>query len=167
MLCSYSLNPRSSTNFVFRFIFVICFKMQENKAFLPEGTSPETAYDGAQLNTMDMAPTTSKWNPRGWQKKWKVTAVVATIIAIIVIIVAAVEGTKHHKSKNSYPDYHALNYTLEDRWQGTNFFDNFDYHSTADPANGFVKYATRRVLARSSTNMYAATWIKLPPSPLT
>ncbi|KAG9619582.1 putative endo-1,3(4)-beta-glucanase, partial [Aureobasidium melanogenum] len=100
---------------------------------------------------MDMAPTTSKWNPIGWQKKWKVTAIIAAIIAIIVIIVAAVEGTKHHKSKNSYPDYHALNYTLEDRWQGTNFFDNFDYHSTADPANGFVNYVDQATAI--STNL--------------
>ncbi|KAI4745918.1 putative endo-1,3(4)-beta-glucanase [Aureobasidium sp. EXF-12298] len=125
--------------------------MHENKAFLPEGTSPETAYEGAQLNSMDMAPTASKWNPMGWQKKWKITAVIAAIIAIIVIIVAAVEGTKNHKSKNSYPDYHALNYTLEDRWQGTNFFDNFDYHSTADPANGFVNYVDQATAI--STNL--------------
>ena len=126
--CLQSLAPFAplAQNSRLWFTFVTCFKMQENKAFLPEGTSPETAYQGAQLNSMDMAPTTSKWNPMGWQKKWKITTVVATIIAIIVIIVAAVEGSKHHKSKNSYSDYHALNYTLEDRWQGTNFFDNFD-----------------------------------------
>ena len=143
LVCRHLALAPPAQNSLLWFTFVTCFKMQENKAFLPEGTSPETAYQGAQLNSMDMAPTTSKWNPKGWQKKWKITAVVAAIIAIIVIIVAAVEGTKHHKSKNSYPDYHALNYTLEDRWQGTNFFDNFDYHSTADPANGFVKYAAR------------------------
>ncbi len=68
--------------------------MHENKAFLPEGTSPETAYEGAQLNSMDVAPTASKWNPMGWQKKWKIAAVIAAIIAIIVIIVAAVRAPK-------------------------------------------------------------------------
>lgn len=92
------------------------------------------------MQNMEMTNNTSKWNPAGWQKKWKVTAIIAAIIVIIVVIVGAVEGTKHQKHKNSYPNYKALNYTLEDRWQGTNFFDNFDYHSTADPANGFVKF---------------------------
>jgi hypothetical protein len=116
--------------------------MYESKAFLPGGTSPETAYQGARLDRMDTTLNTSKWNPLGWQKKWKLTAIMAAIVVLIIIIVAAVEGSKNSKSKDSYPNYHPLNYTLEDRWQGTTFFDNFDYHSSADPANGFVKFVT-------------------------
>lgn len=115
-----------------------------------------------------MSPTTSKWNPKTWQKKWKITAVIAAVILIIVIIVAAIEGSKNSRSKPDYPDYHALNYTLEDRWQGTNFFDNFDYHSSSDPANGFVKFAPhRQAIPRTLTNMNAATWTKPLPYPPT
>ena len=110
--------------------------MQENKTSYT-GVAPDEVHADGPMSSIG---TRSKWNPSGWQKKWKITAVIVAAIVIIVVIVGAVEGTKNSHHKKSYPDYSPLNYTLNERWEGTNFFDNFDYHSTADPADGFVKY---------------------------
>lgn len=79
----------------------------------------------------------SRWNPRNWSKRTWIVAVVVAIVALIAIIVGAVEGTK----SNAYPDYTPLNYSLTDTYSGANFFDNFQYWDTYDPAQGFVHYS--------------------------
>lgn len=78
----------------------------------------------------------SKWDPREWGLKTKLAVAAAVVIAIIVIVVGSVEGVK----ANRYPNYSKLSYTLKETYQGTGFFDNFNYFSGYDPASGFVQY---------------------------
>jgi hypothetical protein len=78
--------------------------------------------------------TRSRTDPRGWKLRTKILVAVAVVVVIIAVIVGAYEGVR----ANRYPNYSALNYTLTDTYQGTNFFDNFQYWSAADPTAGFV-----------------------------
>lgn len=78
----------------------------------------------------------SRWSPRNWSRKAIVVAVVAAVLILIAIIVGAVLGTK----ANAYPNYSALNYSLQDTYSGTSFFDQFDYFTGYDPTAGFVHY---------------------------
>ncbi|KAI5197850.1 glycoside hydrolase family 16 protein [Aureobasidium subglaciale EXF-2481] len=133
--------------------------MEENKAFLPQGTSPETVYQDASLHNMEDQKTTTvnKLWPSNWSKKTRtVVAAIGVIVIILVTIptIIILRRRDNNKLHNTYPDYHALNYTLSERWQGTNFFDNFDYHSTPDPAAGFVNYLDQAT-AESTNLTYA------------
>ncbi|KZF20212.1 glycoside hydrolase family 16 protein [Xylona heveae TC161] len=83
--------------------------------------------------------TGSKWHPRNWGRKTWIGVLAAVAVVIIVVVVGAVEGTK----ANRYPAYKKLNYTLKDTYEGTSFFDDFDYFSGYDPAAGFVHYVDR------------------------
>lgn len=38
---------------------------------------------------------------------------------------------------------YAQTYTQKNRWQGSNFFDAFNFFTEADPTHGFVKYVDR------------------------
>lgn len=97
------------------------------------------------------------WDLRGWSKKALVAlGLGVSIIIAIIIAVTVVEEDK----KNAYPDYSQLNYSLVDNCRfakfcissaqlpqtdfatvsGTSFFDNFDYFTGYDPADGFVHY---------------------------
>lgn len=67
--------------------------------------------------------------------------------------IGAVVGTK----LNSYPDYSALNYTLQDTYSGTNFFDNFDYFTGYDPTSGFVHYVDSTVATSTQYNLTYAS----------
>lgn len=78
----------------------------------------------------------SRFDPRGWRLRTKILAGIGVVVLIIVIIVASVLGTR----ANRYPDYSKLDYTLEDTYQGTSFFDDFNYFTGYDPAQGFVQY---------------------------
>ncbi|KAI1214801.1 glycoside hydrolase family 16 protein [Annulohypoxylon truncatum] len=95
----------------------------------------------------------SRWNPKTWGKRsWAIFAAIVAIIIVIVIVVP-VEVTK----ANRYPDYSFLNYTLSDSYNGTTFFDKFDYFTGYDPAAGFVHYvpeeqATQLNLTYASTD---------------
>jgi hypothetical protein len=59
----------------------------------------------------------------------------ALIIALIIIIAVVVVVSR----ANRYPDYSRLNYNLVDTYSGTSFFDNFNYFTGYDPAQGFVQ----------------------------
>lgn len=63
----------------------------------------------------------------------------AILVAVMVgVMVGGVEGAR----ANRYPDYTALKYELVDFYQGSSFFDKFDYFAGEDPTNGFVVYVT-------------------------
>ncbi|KAI1332090.1 glycoside hydrolase family 16 protein [Xylariaceae sp. FL0255] len=74
--------------------------------------------------------------PRTWSKKVWAIVVSVIVIVLIIIIVVPVEVEK----ANRYPDYSRLTYSLKDTYSGTSFFDNFDYFTGYDPAQGFVHY---------------------------
>lgn len=48
----------------------------------------------------------------------------------------------------------ASSYTLEDSFTTSNFFDNFDFYSGADPTNGFVEYQTDSAASSSGLAGY-------------
>lgn len=77
----------------------------------------------------------SKFDPRGWRLRTKILAGIGVVVVIIVIIVAAVLGSR----ANRYPDYSKLDYKLQDTYQGSSFFDDFNYFTGYDPAEGFVQ----------------------------
>jgi hypothetical protein len=77
----------------------------------------------------------SKRNPKNWTRRcWVIVAVPLLILLIIVIVVAVVVSRD-----NRYPDYSKLNYNLVNTYSGTSFFDNFNYFTGYDPAQGFVQ----------------------------
>ncbi|KAI1765906.1 glycoside hydrolase family 16 protein [Hypoxylon sp. FL1150] len=76
------------------------------------------------------------WNARYWRKRTWAIVVAIVVIILVVCIVVPLEVAK----ANKYPDYTALNYTLSDSYNGTTFFDKFDYFTGYDPASGFVHY---------------------------
>ncbi|PTB78443.1 glycoside hydrolase family 16 protein [Trichoderma longibrachiatum ATCC 18648] len=76
------------------------------------------------------------WDPRHWSKKVWIGIAAVVIIAIVIGVAVGVTQGK----KKSYPDYSQLTYTLKDTFQGENFFDNFNYYTGYDPAQGFVHY---------------------------
>lgn len=98
--------------------------------------SPPPAYS---LEPLEKAHGGSRWAPRNWRKRTWAGIGVTVILLIVVIVVAAVVGTRN----NAYPSYSALNYTLVDDYSGTRFFENFDYFTGYDPAQGFVHYVDR------------------------
>ncbi|KJZ70750.1 hypothetical protein HIM_09883 [Hirsutella minnesotensis 3608] len=79
------------------------------------------------------------WNPRYWRKRAWAGLVVG--VAVIAIVIAAVGVTLARK--NAYPDYTAVAYALRDTYGGENFFDQFNYFTGFDPAQGFVHYVAR------------------------
>ncbi|KAK7967382.1 endo-1-3(4)-beta-glucanase [Apiospora aurea] len=76
-----------------------------------------------------------------WYKR-KRTWVIGAVVLIVAIIVAVVAGVLVSKA-NRYPDYTKLNYSLQDTYSGETFFDQFDYFTGFDPAQGFVHYVPR------------------------
>ena len=82
----------------------------------------------------------SKWDPRGWSLKKKLFLAAGIIVVIVAVVVGSVLGVR----ANRYPNYSQLDYTLKDTFSGTDFFDNFEYFTDADPANGFVQYDPQR-----------------------
>lgn len=98
-------------------------------------------------------PTGSRWSPRTWSKLTILCVVAAIVLVIAGIITGAVLGTE----ENSYPDYSALTYTLEDTYSGTDFFDNFDYFTGYDPSSGFVHYVDASVANSTQYNLTYAS----------
>lgn len=80
------------------------------------------------------------YNPRGWsvRKRIVVGAVALAVTAGVVagVVLGAIEGVK----ANRYPSYTPLNYRLAHTYEGTEFFDQFDYFSAEDPTDGHVVY---------------------------
>ncbi|KAJ5885505.1 hypothetical protein N7495_010015 [Penicillium taxi] len=71
--------------------------------------------------------------------------IIVTFVSVITlagIITAAVVSAQDVKG-NRYPDYTPLNYHLVDTYQGTSFFDRFNYFSGEDPTYGFVVYVNK------------------------
>ena len=77
----------------------------------------------------------SRFDPRTWSKKTWIIAAAALVAVIVAAVVAGVEASKSGK----YPDYTALNYSFVKAYEGTDFFDNFDYFTGYDPSDGFVQ----------------------------
>jgi hypothetical protein len=78
----------------------------------------------------------SRRNPKNWSRRcWILLAAVLVVLLLIIIIIAVVVSRA-----NRYPDYSKLNYNLVDTYSGTSFFDNFNYFTGYDPAQGFVQY---------------------------
>ncbi|KAI9822580.1 MAG: hypothetical protein M1827_000299 [Pycnora praestabilis] len=98
---------------------------------LVDGPPPLYRYDN-----IEKSPTGSRWHPRNWSRKMWIYVAVGIIILLVAVIVGAVEGTKD----NAYPDYSKLDYSLQDTYSGSSFFDNFDYFTGYDPSGGFVHY---------------------------
>jgi hypothetical protein len=81
------------------------------------------------------APAYSKWDPRGWSLKNKIFLATGIVVVIVAVVVGSVLGVR----ANRYPNYSKLDYSLVDTFSGSSFFDNFEYFTGADPANGFVQ----------------------------
>ncbi|KAK8058678.1 hypothetical protein PG994_009126 [Apiospora phragmitis] len=100
----------------------------------------EPSYDNQELppraNNMSRYVGVQPWYKR--KRVWLISAIVL-IVAIIVAVVAGVLVSK----ANRYPDYAKLNYSLQDTYSGETFFDQFDYFTGYDPAQGFVHYVPK------------------------
>lgn len=73
----------------------------------------------------------------GLRRRTWITISAAAFVCLLAIII----GVAVHVSKiNRYPNYTRLNYSLKDEYSGRRFFDNFDFFSQTDPANGKVMY---------------------------
>ncbi|KAH8900856.1 glycoside hydrolase family 16 protein [Thozetella sp. PMI_491] len=77
-----------------------------------------------------------QWSTRRW------IAVAAAVVIVIVVVIAVPVAVTKAQSANAYPDYSKLNYTLSVTYNDTDFFSNFDYFNTYDPASGFVHYVS-------------------------
>lgn len=127
--------------------------MIEAKAF-PNSSEPAySPVDPAHGKSMTAAHA-SRWNPLHWPLWGKIAGGLLLVGVLIAIIVGPIEGTKH---KNRYPNYSRLNYSIQDRYEGEDFFDNFDYYSGVDPADGFVEYVVLiSSLSRAKLNILTA-----------
>ncbi|KAF1343936.1 concanavalin A-like lectin/glucanase domain-containing protein [Delphinella strobiligena] len=123
--------------------------MHETKAF-PSSSPPH--YSPVDTNNAAQS-SGSKLNPLKWPLWAKITGAVFVIAVIVGIIVGAVVGTK----KESYPNYSRLTYTIADRYEGEEFFDNFDFFNTYDPAEGFVHYVPEATANSSQYNLTYAS----------
>ncbi|GAB7348803.1 hypothetical protein MBLNU459_g7521t2 [Dothideomycetes sp. NU459] len=121
--------------------------MVGNKAFPTSNPPPYHEFDYGKTSAA------SKWNPLHWPLWAKITAAAATVIVIVAIIVGAVEGTK----SGAYPDYSKLTYAIQDRYEGTDFFSNFNYFEGYDPASGFVHYVPEATANSSQYNLTYAS----------
>lgn len=79
------------------------------------------------------------YDPRGWSLLKKALVGLGIVIFIIVVILAPYYGVK----LNRYPDYSPLDYRLVDTYEGTTFFEQFNYFTEDDPTNGFVVYVNK------------------------
>ncbi|CAJ2507885.1 Uu.00g090710.m01.CDS01 [Anthostomella pinea] len=116
------------------------------------GSPPTYAADHPLPPRANMGPPHQPWwKPKGWRKRtWAIIAVVLVAI-ILAAVLAGVLVTK----ANRYPDYSALSYSLQDEYSGSTFFDNFDYFTGYDPAEGFVHYVPKE--QAESLNLTYAT----------
>jgi hypothetical protein len=77
----------------------------------------------------------SSWNPKSWsRRRWLVIGLII-VFALVVAVVLAIEIGR----ANRYPEYSSLDYRLAQTYSGSNLFDNFNYFSGYDPAQGFVQ----------------------------
>lgn len=70
-----------------------------------------------------------------------VSSVIAGVILLALVLGLGLGlGLKKDKAAPTYP---SENYALVEQYQGTDFFNKFDYWSAADPTEGFVIYQLR------------------------
>ncbi|KAJ5089040.1 hypothetical protein N7532_007724 [Penicillium argentinense] len=91
------------------------------------------------------------YDPRGWSMRKKLLVALGLAIFITVVIVGPYYGVKLSR----YPDYTRLDYRLVDSYEGTSFFEQFNYFSGEDPTNGFVVYVNEQ--AAQDLNLTYAT----------
>ncbi|OQE23725.1 hypothetical protein PENSTE_c008G09741 [Penicillium steckii] len=118
---------------------------------IPEVTgaaeSPERKVDESENEN----PAYPWYNPHGWSLRKKILVGLGFVIFIIVVILGPYYGVK----LNRYPDYTPLEYRLVDTYEGSSFFDKFDYFSDEDPTDGFVVYVNQE--AAHDLNLTYAT----------
>lgn len=99
--------------------------------------SPERKPDANENETEIGGTNTCAWyNPRGWSLRKKLLVALGSAIFIVVVILGPYYGVK----LNRYPNYTHLEYRLVDLYEGTSFFDKFNYFSDEDPTDGVVVY---------------------------
>jgi hypothetical protein len=103
---------------------------------IPQNGQSASAYPPAYGSWSGNAASYSKWDPRGWSLKNKIFLAAGIVVVIVAIVVGSVLGVK----ANRYPNYSKLDYSLVDTFSGSSFFNNFEYYTDTDPANGFVQY---------------------------
>ncbi|MCJ1246803.1 hypothetical protein MMC30_004012 [Trapelia coarctata] len=116
---------------------------------LPSGPPPPYDYG----NDYGTSPRGSRWDPRRWSRKSKIITAVSAVVLLIIIIVVAVVVSRN----NRYPNYSKLNYQLQDTYQGTTFFDNFNYFTGYDPSQGFVHYVDQAGSTQMNLTYASAT----------
>ncbi|KAJ5683625.1 hypothetical protein N7462_006790 [Penicillium macrosclerotiorum] len=92
------------------------------------------------------------YDPHSWSTRKKIiSAAIVLVIVMVIVVVGTVEGIR----VNRYPEYSPINYQLVDTFEGTSFFDQFDYFSGDDPTDGFVVYVNQE--AAQDLNLTYAT----------
>jgi hypothetical protein len=77
----------------------------------------------------------SRRNPKNWPRRcWLILVAVLIVVLILIIIITVIVNRA-----NRYPNYSKLNYNLVDTYAGTLFFDNFNYFTSYDPAQGLIQ----------------------------
>jgi len=119
---------------------------------IPEVTGAAESPERKPVDDLENESTAYPWyNPRGWSLRKKILVGLGFVIFIIVVILGPYYGVK----LNRYPDYTPLEYRLVDTYEGSSFFDKFDYFSDEDPTNGFVVYVNQE--AAHDLNLTYAT----------
>ena len=122
--------------------------MSRNKAFSWGAPSPY----GSKFDDGGMTiRTRSRWNPKTWPRWALCLAIILPIAVLIAVVVGGVEGAK----SSSYPNYSSLTYSIADRYEGQDFFNNFDYFTGYDPSSGFVHYVPA---ATANSTQYNLTY---------
>ncbi|KAI1814771.1 glycoside hydrolase family 16 protein [Poronia punctata] len=105
-----------------------------------ETTSPQAGFAGRGVPRPLYFPEDEPWwKPKYWRKRTWAIVVTIVVIVIVIVVVVPVKVTQ----ANRYPNYFKLDYALADEYSGTTFFDNFNYFTGYDPAQGFVHYVPR------------------------
>ena len=96
--------------------------------------SAKGSHTGATVTNTGLPRIRSWYHPHTWKTRTRAIVTIVALVIVVAIIIGVYEGIQI----NRYPDYSRLNYSLTDTFQGTNFFDNFNYFTGTDPAEGFV-----------------------------
>lgn len=118
---------------------------------IPKSPIVPTVTSAAQ--SPERKPRVFPWyHPQGWSRRRRI--IIAAVVSATLIL-ATVLGADLGVRANRYPDYTLLTYRLVDTYQGTSFFDKFNYFSDEDPTAGFVIY-TNRSTAQDLNLTYAS-----------
>ena len=95
--------------------------------------------EGQTVSYYDMASPGAVSDSRRKKRGW-IIGIVVGVILLIVLIVGLVVGLRARAEANAYPDYKRLSYALSKEYAGSNFFNEMNYWSDADPAQGGAWY---------------------------